>query len=493
MHTILPDQAAAIPQMQISPIGVVPKRNRPNTWHLIVDLSSPLGNSVNDGIDQNLSSITYTSIDDAVSFIREAYRAVPVHPLDRPLLGIRWKEGYYLDGALPFGLRSAPKLFSALVDGMMWILHSKGVDSALHYLDDFLILGPPDCQSCQAALDSTLATCESLGFPVAPEKTEGPSTVLTFLGIELDTVRGQLRLPQNKLRDLQACLCNWMYQDGHQAPRRSCELLSLLGLLHHAATVVRPGRAFVHSLINTSTTVTHLDHWVCLNASARADISWWYTFSREWNGISLLPPSMPTVVITSDASGSWGYGATHYNQWLQLAWPVNWVGMPIAPKELAPIMLAVALWGYQWGGTKVVCLCDNMSVVCANNKGSARDPKLTRLMRILSFFSAMYNIILVARYLPRAQNSSAVALSCDNVRLFLALNPQASPVPMVIPSELQELAFNRALIWNSPNWTRLFTTILATASRLPHVQRTVPHSVAIPISASHSTSTPNFP
>ena len=82
---------------------------------------------------------------------------------------------------------------------MMWILHSKGVDSALHYLDDFLILGPPDCQSCQAALDSTLATCESLGFPVAPEKIEGPSTVLTFLGIELDTVRGQLYLFQNAM------------------------------------------------------------------------------------------------------------------------------------------------------------------------------------------------------------------------------------------------------------------------------------------------------
>ena len=116
-----------------------------------------------------------------------------------------------MDGALPFGLRSAPKLFSALVDGMMWILHSKGVDSALYYLNDFLILGPPDCQSCQAALDSTLATCESFGIPVAPEKTKGLSTVLTFLGIKLDTVRGQLRLLQNKLCNVQVCLRNGYY------------------------------------------------------------------------------------------------------------------------------------------------------------------------------------------------------------------------------------------------------------------------------------------
>ena len=111
---------------------------------------------------------------------------------------MQWEGVTYLDGALPFGLRSAPKIFSALADGLMWILHSRGVASALHYLDDFLLLGPPSTQTCQAALHSTLSICEELGLPVAPERTEGPGTALTFLGIEIDTVAGQLRLPQEK-------------------------------------------------------------------------------------------------------------------------------------------------------------------------------------------------------------------------------------------------------------------------------------------------------
>lgn len=96
---------------------------------------------------------------------------VPIHPQDRPLLGLHWKGATFMDGALPFGLRSAPKLFSALADSVMWLLHPRGVDAALQYLDDFLILGPPNSPSCGRALQTTLATCKDLGLAVALEKT----------------------------------------------------------------------------------------------------------------------------------------------------------------------------------------------------------------------------------------------------------------------------------------------------------------------------------
>ena len=40
---------------------------------------------------------------------------------------------------------------------------------------------------------------KELGLPIEEKKTEGPSTCITFLGIELDTVAMEMRLPQNKL------------------------------------------------------------------------------------------------------------------------------------------------------------------------------------------------------------------------------------------------------------------------------------------------------
>ena len=136
---------------------------------------------------------------------------MPVHPSDQRFLALRWKGSTFVDRVLPFGLRSAPKIFSAIIDAMMWILHERGVKRALHYLDDFLIVGRA----------TTLSICEALGFPVAPDKTEGPTTSLVSLGMEIDTVASQLRLPQDKLTALLSTISQWMVSRGRLAPRAS--------------------------------------------------------------------------------------------------------------------------------------------------------------------------------------------------------------------------------------------------------------------------------
>ena len=53
---------------------------------------------------------------------------MPVHPDDRLLLGMEWQGQAYVDTALPFGLRSAPKIFTALADLLEWIFRKGGVD-----------------------------------------------------------------------------------------------------------------------------------------------------------------------------------------------------------------------------------------------------------------------------------------------------------------------------------------------------------------------------
>jgi hypothetical protein len=80
---------------------------------LITDLSSPKWETINDGIDSAACSVSYASVDDAVRCIRalgrgsllakfdiaNAYRAVPVHPDDRLLLGLSWPGDTLVDGA----------------------------------------------------------------------------------------------------------------------------------------------------------------------------------------------------------------------------------------------------------------------------------------------------------------------------------------------------------------------------------------------------------
>ena len=52
-----------------SPIGIIPKKNKLGKWRLIVDLSSPEGASVNDGVDKEISSLSYTSVDAIAEWI----------------------------------------------------------------------------------------------------------------------------------------------------------------------------------------------------------------------------------------------------------------------------------------------------------------------------------------------------------------------------------------------------------------------------------------
>ena len=125
------------------------------------------------------------------------YLSLPVNPRDWWLLGMQWKGSLFVDTTLPFGLRSAPKIFTAVADAAEWIVKRRGVHFCLHYLDDFLIVAP-DLETCARDMTIMLNTFADLGLPVAENKLEGPGTCLTFLGIELDAVRLEMRLPREK-------------------------------------------------------------------------------------------------------------------------------------------------------------------------------------------------------------------------------------------------------------------------------------------------------
>ena len=450
-----------------SPFGVIPKKGG-NKWRLIVDLSSPEGASVNDGISSALTSIRYASIDDAVQTIhrlgngtlmakldlKAAYHSVPVHPDDRPLLGTRWEEAIYVDTALPFGLSSAPKIFSAVADALLWVMLVKGVKWALHYLDDFLLFGRPQLRECQSALEICLQTCSELGWEA--HKVGGPSSCIVFLGIEIDSVNSQLRLPTEKLQSLKLELAKWQ-------AKKACskrELLSLIGQLNHAAKVVRPGRTFLRRLIDLSCSAKELHHHIRLNVSARADIAWWYTFCSEWNGVSLLTPPAPSISLFTDASGSWGWGAIWSPHWCQSKWPVEWLPMNIAVKELLPIVVSAATWGRLWQGKHVVCFSDNMAVVHALNSRSVKYPPLMHLLRALFFIEAYFCLSLKAAHIAGVANTAADNLSRNNMLEFRVSFSQADPLPTPIPDGLLPLLLNLRVGWPSRSWCQQLNSIL---------------------------------
>ena len=239
---------------RVSPLGLVPKKTE-GEFRLIHHLSFPKGTSLNDGIPPEHTSVSYATVEDAIRFIKtvgpgcflaktdikNAFRIIPIRPEDYNLLGMCWQGLYYFDRCMPMGCSSSCKTFELFSTAIEWVAqHKLHIECILHLLDDFLIVSPTE-DLCTRQLEIFLMCCNYLGIPMAPEKTMGPSTTITFAGIELDSVEMEARLPQKKLDKCKELISEFL-------KRRKVtlkEIQSLTGLLNFACAVVVPGRAFL--------------------------------------------------------------------------------------------------------------------------------------------------------------------------------------------------------------------------------------------------------
>ncbi len=233
-----------------------------------------------------------------------------------------------------------------------------------HYLDDFVTVGKPGSAECASNLKIMYEICNNSDTPIEEDKSEGLATVLLFLGIQLDTMKMELQLPEEKLKQLQEIVAQWR---GKKVCRKK-ELQSIIDSLAHACKVhaVRPGRTFLRWLIDLLAVAKKPYHHIRLTRDARSDKEWWHRFAAQWNGVS-MPRSQteqkPDIIVTSDASGRWGYGAFWNQWWFQLEWSDCLGSAHIIIKELIPIVLGAVVWGSEWRDLSVTALCDNAAVV----------------------------------------------------------------------------------------------------------------------------------
>ena len=269
---------------------------------------------------------------------------------------------------------------------------------------------------------------------------------------------GQLRLPAEKLEQLKVLLRRWL-------PRRSCrrrELESLVGTLHHACCVVRPGRTFLRRILDLLRIpgARKGHHHVRLNNDFRSDLRWWDTFAAHWNGVAMFPcVAEPSLSVTTDASGGWGCGGWSETSWFQYEWPSGAQDKDISFKELFAGLVAVVVWGRRWKGHRVRWFCDNQAAVFAWNARFCRDRSMMNLMRCLFFVEAWFEFETVAAHLPGRENSLADDLSRNRISAFLSKAQQPDRTPTALPLELPELLLN-AIGWTSRCWTEHFYAIV---------------------------------
>ena len=113
-----------------------------------------------------------------------------------------WDNQFYFDVCLPMGLSSSCQVFEACSSSLEWIsVHRFDASGVLHILHDFLFIARTE-EQCRTDLNNFLRMSDYLGVPIAQEKTCGPSHVIQFAGITLDSINQEARLPEDKLQKI---------------------------------------------------------------------------------------------------------------------------------------------------------------------------------------------------------------------------------------------------------------------------------------------------
>ena len=453
-----PFKVSPVRNLIISPIGLVPKAEK-GKFRLIQHLSHPVGTSINDGIDKNVCVVTYTKFDVAVDLvasvgrgacmakadIESAFRLMPIHPDDFCLLGMRIENLLFLDKSLPMGASCSPAYFEKFSTFLEWVVRQEANTKRLiHYMDDYFCCGLADessSSSCKYVLNCFEQVCAKLGVPLSAEKTVGPVTKLVFLGLEIDSVKQLVTVPQEKLVSIIDKI-----QKALKAQKLTLkELQSLVGSLSFICRAVPPGRAFLRRLIDLQIGVKQSWYKIHLSVGARADLNMWLIFLREYNGSTIFSDQIwvaeEDIQFFTDASGGIGFGGYYSGRWFQGRWPSRQFSQDhsIAWLEMFPIVVAIAIWGDKLQGKRIIMRCDNEAVVTIVNKQSSKCKEIMKLVRFLVLQCLKNNIKLSARHVPGKKNDVADSLSRFQMTRFWEVAPTAEREPTAVPRFLWDL------------------------------------------------------
>ena len=156
-----PYKTPPITDLHCSPMLSRPKGGSTNR-RVIVDLSWPLGKSVNDNVCSNsymgtMFKLKFPTVDDIVDRVKQlngkcllykldlqrAFRHLKLDPRDINKTGLQFLGNFYIDTAVPFGYRHGSVFMHRVSDSLRCIMHKKGY-FITNFIDDLIGCDPPE-------------------------------------------------------------------------------------------------------------------------------------------------------------------------------------------------------------------------------------------------------------------------------------------------------------------------------------------------------------
>ena len=405
-----------------------------------------------------------TSID-----LTDGYFHIPIAHAFRKYLRFVVNGVVYQFRALPFGLATAPLVFTRMLQPLAMFVHLRG--HLLHrYIDDLL----PRDQIRLRVFDNSqflLDLLPKLGWRVNVGKSLLiPSQDFTYVGVRYLTLQGIMIPPEDRLVKIFNAIQPLLR--GQVTARFT---LSLLGLLNSVEKQVPFGRIHIRPIqvalrsqfqlalhpLDTPVSFLHLPD--CIQA-----LHWWLDPRNLTKG-QPLGLFVPDLTLYTDATlQCWGAHDLH-NLQLCGVWTPQEASLSINQLELLAVIRALQQVPPSWFHKKVLVATDNTSTVAyINNQGGTKSTPLLNLSLELFHLVNQLQISLQARHIPGRLNRLADLLS----------RPDS-----VVNTEWTLSHSVTKLIWNV--WGRPTIDLMATYlnNRLPTFVSPFPHDKAYAVDA----------
>ena len=314
--------------------------------------------------------------------------------MDWGLLAFAHRDRFYLDMCPPFRLQSSAMMMVRTTSAITYIHKRRGYES-IAYIDDFEG-AERDRETATRALGTLQGIFEQLGVAEAIEKVCEPTQVLTWLGIEFNTVDMTMSLPSKKLQEVAECVARW--ENRSRATHK--EIQSLFGLLQFVTYVAPSAKLYTNRILDAMREIG-TDHYTSLLWGFKRDLKFFRDLVPQLRGIKIKEkcdfPAQHSLELDACLTGCGGVcGNQFYGRLFSES--VTSQSHTIAQLKLLNIVVAVKLWGQSWAGHRVRIACDNSNAVLAVHTSRTRDPFMQHCTHEIHYHCALHDIeILISR------------------------------------------------------------------------------------------------
>lgn len=343
--------------------------------------------------------------------LQSGYHHIDIDPCFQQYLGFSWKGNYFCFTVLPFGLTSAPYVFTKCLRPLVKYWRKNNLKVVL-YLDDGLIMAMSEAQ-CNSATGIIKQSLISAGFFINEKKSIfSPVQEIEWLGLLWRSLDFSLRIPERRIMDLENCLDRVL----NALPNVSARIVAqftgkIISMLPVMGNVVRLMSRACHMAIESRTSWDRkLDHVIV--DSILPEIYFWKKNARSYNCKNIQNYSRKHVMIFSDASDV--AGAAYTVELDQKVFHIGWSEFEKEKsstwRELKAIELGLLSFHRVIEGKTVKWFTDNQNCVKIIESGSMKSDLQEIALGIFQICLSK-GISIDAQWIPRNENLRADYLS----------------------------------------------------------------------------------